>query len=94
MENELISLAKRMKLLGKEDLCQKIKLSIAKETKTNSDKSDLSYSYICRELRKNDKDKLKEVQKEFKKVFDDAFLEGLENPQEIALLHIIKKFNV
>jgi hypothetical protein len=94
MQNELINLIRALKILGKDELCQKLKLAIAKKEKINTDKIDLSYSYECRELRQSNKEKLKEFRKEFKKVFDDAFVNGLENPEEIALMHVIDKFDL
>ena len=94
MKNDIINLIKTLRILGKDELCQKMKLSLAKEEKINTEKIDLSYSYECRELRKNDKEKLQEFRKEFKKVFDEAFLDGLDNPEEIALMHVINKFDL
>ena len=47
-----------------------------------------------RTLRKEHPDKVKEFLKEFKKNFDKAVLEGLDNVEELALLEAIKKIKV
>lgn len=51
---------------------------------------ELSYSYIMRDLNKHNKDKLETFMKVFKKTFDEANLENLENADKIALMSAIK----
>lgn len=52
---------------------------------------ELSYSYIMRKLRKADKDVVRQFQEVFKKNFDAALDDNLENPEKIALLAAIKE---
>ena len=94
MINELKTLrkiAKDLKNLGEDDICNKISLAISMETNAKDAKPELSYSYICRELNKKDVNALKVFQNCFKRSFDEAFLEGLENPEEIALIQAIQE---
>lgn len=52
-----------------------------------------SYSAIMRDLNKNDKGKLEKFMVIFKKVFDEANLEELENADKIALMTAMKSIN-
>jgi len=54
---------------------------------------ELSYSAIMRDLNKNDKDKLELFMKSFKKAFDEANIENLENADKIALMVAMKAIN-
>jgi hypothetical protein len=54
---------------------------------------ELSYSAIMRDLNKNDKDKLELFMKQFKKSFDEAIIEDLEDPDKIALISAMKAIN-
>lgn len=54
---------------------------------------ELSYSAIMRDLNKNDKDKLEKFMISFKKSFDEANIENLENADKIALITAIKEIN-
>jgi hypothetical protein len=86
-------LAKHFKNVGNENLSNKLLLIISANTGLNNPRSDLSYSYIIRKLRKNDKENLDKFMKVFKNSFDDAYIENLENPEQIALLSAIKVIN-
>ena len=94
MINELKTLrkiAKDLKILGEDDICNKISLAISMETNAKDAKPELSYSYICRDLNKKDPETLKVFQSCFKEIFDKAFLEGFDNPEEIALMQAIQE---
>jgi hypothetical protein len=54
---------------------------------------ELSYSAIMRDLNKNNKDELELFMKQFKKSFDEAIIEDLENPDKIALISAMKAIN-
>src|SRR6266581_4440882 len=54
---------------------------------------ELSYSAIMRDLNKNDKEKLEIFMKAFKKAFDEANLDDLENADKIALMSAMKAIN-
>jgi hypothetical protein len=55
---------------------------------------DVSYSSVMRKLRADgDLDKIRAFQKAFKKSFDDAYCQGLEPVEQIALLSAIKTTN-
>ncbi len=55
--------------------------------------TDASYSATMRKLRKGDKNKLRQFQQAFKKSFDDAYCQGLEPVENIALLAALKKID-
>lgn len=88
----LRELAKQFKYANNTDLCKKILLIISAKTGTSNPRSDLSYSYIMREI-KNDKEKLNEFMTVFKNTFDDAYENDLESPEEIALMTAMKAIN-
>lgn len=52
-----------------------------------------SYSAIMRDLNKNDKDNLEKFMSIFKKVFDEANLENLDDADKIALMTAMKSIN-
>lgn len=54
---------------------------------------ELSYSFIMRYLNKNDKDKLEIFMKSFKKSFDEANIDNLEDADKIALMSAMKEIN-
>lgn len=54
---------------------------------------ELSYSAIMRELNKNNKEDIEQFRRVFKKTFDEANIEGLENADKIALMTAIKSIN-
>lgn len=56
--------------------------------------NQLSYSYIMRQLNKNDPEKMKEFQKAFKKAFDEAYLNNIEDLSSVALLQAIQDSNI
>jgi hypothetical protein len=89
--NVLRKIAKDLKNINEDDICEKIILAIAMETNAKDAKPELSYSYICRDLNKRNNKDLKEFQDCFKKSFDEAFINGLENPEEVALMQSIQE---
>lgn len=86
MEKELAFICKELKLLGDKELTQIALIAYAAMTDTEKPNVDLSYSYIMRQLRKQDKEKQYKFQKEYKDTFDRTLFEEIENPEEIALL--------
>ena len=52
-----------------------------------------TYSSIMRDLNKNDKNKRKSFMQEFKLAFDSAINEGVENPEQVALMQAKQKTN-
>lgn len=56
----------------------------------NAEEVELSYSAIMRDLNKNNKDDIERFRSIFKKTFDEANIEGLENADKIALMAAIK----
>lgn len=59
----------------------------------NSKEVELSYSAIMRDLNKNNEDDIQQFRRVFKKTFDEANIEGLENADKIALMSAIKSIN-
>lgn len=58
--------------------------------KNELSKQEFSYSSIMRNLRKEHSNKVVEFMKEFKKAFDAANEQNLENGEKIALMQAIK----
>jgi hypothetical protein len=86
LASTLVSLSKELMVIGEIEMSEML-LSVAKADSTNA---NLSYSYVMRELRHNHPKKLKEFMVTFKKSFDDAILNDLEEPDNIALMAAIK----
>ncbi len=64
--------------------------STEEELIKNAEDIELSYSAIMRDLNKNNKDDIERFRSIFKKTFDEANIEGLENADKIALMAAIK----
>ena len=83
-------LTRELKLAGEDDLAEKISCAISVVAGTEHPKTEYSYSYIMRNLRKGDDDRRIAFQRMFKETFDDARDDDLENPEQIALMAGIK----
>ncbi len=91
MDPKLRKLAKKLRMEGKHDLCDDL-IASAASSKSISPRPDLSYSYIMRQLRQaGDPDRVREFQIAFKKAFDEAYLENIENLDDVALLQAIQE---
>lgn len=88
----MYKLAKKLRDQGKHELCDELISAFASSSKHSViPRPDLSYSFIMRNLRKSEDEKrAKEFQKAFKEAYDEAFIEGLENIDDVALLQAIK----
>jgi len=87
-------LAKDFRLAGEGKLCDAVLLALADITEASDVRADLSYSFIMRKLRKLDKDRAKEFQAAYKQAFDEAFLSGLDNLDEVALLQAVQEIDL
>jgi len=87
-------LAKDFRLAGEGKLCDAVLLALADITEASDVRADLSYSFIMRKLRKLDKDRAKEFQVAYKQAFDEAFLSGLDNLDEVALLQAVQEIDL
>lgn len=92
-ECDLRKIAKDLRILGEEDLVDKVLCALSAVTGTEYPNADLSYSYIMRQLRKGDKDRQHEFQISFKQAFDEAIDNDIENPEEIALMTAMMAIN-
>lgn len=90
IERELAAICKDLRMLGNDKLTKKALMAYAAATNTENPGVDLSYSYIMRELRKGDGERRLTFQKVFKKTFDEALLEDVDEPAEIALMSAMK----
>ena len=90
----LRKLAKEFRFQGENEICNKIVFAISSEINAQDAKPDLSYSYVCRELRKSNPEKLKEFQIAFKKAFDEAFLARMDNIDDVAMLQAVKEIDL
>ena len=90
----LRKLAKELRLHGANEVCNKVVLAIFSETNAQDAKPDLSYSFILRKLRNESPERAREFQIAFKKAFDQAFLEGLHNPDDAAMLQAIQEIDM
>lgn len=93
IESELSQICKDLKLLGNKELTNKALLVYASVTNTESPRVDLSYSYVMRQLRKGDNKRRLKFQKAFKKAFDEALLEDVEDAAAIALMVGLKSID-
>ena len=64
---------------------------MANETGLENINPDITYSSAMRDLRHNQKDLVEPFMIFFKKAFDEAVLNDLEDPDRIALLQAIKE---
>lgn len=64
------------------------RLEILRSIKKES--SDVSYSASMRRLRKNDPENVYQFMKSFKEAFDRAIEEGLDDPENLALMEARK----
>jgi hypothetical protein len=55
---------------------------------------DFSYSYIVRELNKNNRDLAINFIKSFKKIFDEAYLSDIENFDKAALMETMQENDI
>lgn len=89
--NYLSKLSKKLSEKG-DKKSSDVVVSILRNNGGQDPLSNLTYSFIVRELRlKGEEDIAKQFQEKFKKAFDEAFLEELENPEEIALMEAMNK---
>lgn len=79
---------------GESSLVSDLLCALAAITDTTSPRSDLTYSSTMRILRSKYKDSVKEFQVNFKKAFEDALDNDLENPEQIALLEALQNLDV
>lgn len=86
-------IAREMKLAGEDKLASKISCAISAIAGTENPKTEYSYSSIMRDLRKGDDERRLKFQHIFKKTFDDALDNELENPEQIALMTAIKSID-
>jgi hypothetical protein len=67
-------------------------IASAASSKSISPRPDLSYSYIMRQLRQiGDKERVRQFQESFKKAYDEAYIEQVENADDVALLQAIQE---
>jgi len=86
-------LSRELKLAGENELASKVSCAISALAGTEHPKTEYSYSFIMRKLRKGNEEDRSEFQKIFKQTFDQAMSEDLEDPEQIALLAAIKAIN-
>lgn len=77
-------------MLGDDDLVDQALCAFAAATDSDKSNVDLSYSYVMRELRKGDSDRKLKFQKAFKKYFDEALYEDVDDPSSVALTAAMK----
>lgn len=92
--SDLRKLAKDLRIHGLDDVCDKVVLAIFAETNARDARPDLSYSFIVRQLRKLDPERAREFQESFKKAFDEAFLSGIDNVDDAALMQTIQEIEL
>lgn len=97
MSQAVDKIRKSIRLLseaGEKDLASDLLCALAALTDAAMPRSDLTYSSVMRELRQNHKDSVKDFQVEFKKAFEDALDEDLDDPDQVAMLHTLKKLDL
>lgn len=88
--SELSYICKELRLIGDDKLANEAIFAYAAISGEDNPRPDLSYSYIMRKLRKGDKDRRLKFQKSFKQAFDEALLDDVEEPAELALVVAMK----
>jgi len=86
----LRKLAKDFRIAGQNRLANKALIALAKETGSPTPRSDLSYSYVMRKLRKDKPERLHKFMVVFKQAFDKAFVEEVEDPDNAALMEALQ----
>ena len=89
----LRNLARDLKLAGEGELADKVACALSALAGTKEPKTEYSYSFILRNLRKGDKDRQRDFQVAFKESFDEAMSEGLEDAERMALMSAMKVVN-
>lgn len=87
-------LAKELRMQGADEVCDKIVLAISSITNAMDAKPDLSYSFVLRKLRNINSERVRKFQIAFKRAFDEAFLDGLSNPDDAAMLQAIQEIKM
>lgn len=90
IDKELALICKDLRMLGNDKLTKKVLMAYAAATGIENPHVDLSYSYIMRKLRKGNSEKRIQFQQSFKKAFDEALLEDIDEPAEVALIVAMK----
>ena len=90
IETILADICKDLRILGDDNLTRQAICAYAALTDTEDPRPDLSYSYIMRKLRKDDKNRRLKFQKAFKEAFDGALYEDVEDPAALALMLAVK----
>lgn len=89
------SLRDLAKTIDNKNILEKICYALSVLSGSKSPKPHLTYSHVMRELRKNaPKEEMRKFQIEFKKSFDEALYEGLENPEDVALMAALQVIDI
>jgi hypothetical protein len=89
----LSSVCKDLKLLGDDILVDKLLCIFSAVTDIEHPRIDLSLSYVLRDLRKNNKDKVPLFLKTFTDTFNEAIINNVEDPENIALMSAMKRID-
>jgi hypothetical protein len=94
MDKKTCKLAKKLREDGKNESCNHLIASSASKNAINP-RPDLSYSYIMRRLRQiGDKNRTRSFQEAFKKAYDEAYINDLENIDDVALLQALQESDI
>lgn len=80
--------------IGDKKLVSDLLCALAAITNTENPRADLTYSSVMRHIRNNRKDIVNDFQSYFKQSFEDALDNDLENPEQLALMESLQKFDV
>ncbi len=94
IREQLKKIAQDLREAGETDLADGVCCVFAALTGEKKPKIDLTYSAACREIRKKQPNKLKPFQKLFKQKFDEALIEGLDDPEDSALMECLNKMEL
>ena len=84
--SDLKNICRLLRLANEDELVDKVLCAYAALTDTENPRVDLSYTYLVRKLRKEDPKKARKFQIDFKKAFDQAIDQEMEDPADIALM--------
>lgn len=94
IRKELQEVCRQLKSVGEDELVDRVLCAYAAVTGSESPRVDLSYSYVMRKLRNTAPDQVRSFQVAFKRAFDDALDQDLDEPANIALTSALKETGV
>lgn len=94
IREDLQEVCRQLKSIGEAEMADKVLCAYAAVTGTESPRIDLSYSYVMRKLRNQYPDQVKSFQVAFKRAFEDALDQDMQEPANVALTSALEETGV